>query len=78
MTCPKICTSRLRLGRKLTRGHVLGQKLGNLQMLAFSINLLQFLGSPKLPRICNVSTLQFLSNSGLARDFREGTQFGIN
>ncbi|KAL7487776.1 hypothetical protein ACHAW6_015958 [Cyclotella cf. meneghiniana] len=23
MSCPKICTSRLRLGRKLTRGHAL-------------------------------------------------------
>ncbi len=58
--------------------YVLGQMLGNLRVLAISIDFLQFLGSPNFAQDLHFSTLQFLSNSGLARDFREGTQFGIN
>ena len=61
-----------------TFADVLGQKLGNLRMLAFSIDFLQFLGSQNFAQDLHFSTLQFLSNSCLARDFREGTQFGIN
>jgi hypothetical protein len=39
---------------------------------------LQFLVRPNFVQDLHFATLQFLINSGLARDFCEGTQFGIN